>query len=765
MSLAQAQRKHLLDEEYYTPPVEAQPERHAEQPPPPPMEQQPPPPPPQPPAVERTAVRAEEYIASTAHLLEAEQVPTAVRHGIDWYLRAGERWVRVTAREGSIVTERASPEEVSRVLREGEHYYISPGLAEKVAEHAAPQLWAYGLEDAVRVAKLKEVFPELRGEVWVGEVDVYRAVSRRLEEMGVQFDYERWLEASRAVLRAPEVWNYIVEDIERQRRERELLSRYERQLERGLLPEEVWRVPSREELERHYEKQYAALVEHRTENVFLHALGATFARSFFVPAPVQGYEALAARREELAARVPAPGMVLPRARIEAGRQQGVYSEGELAELKAIEKHAAPEKELALIAGTAAGTLLSWLAWGKALELAGKAVSRLLPAAAKAKVERVAERVGLFERRQLVPGEVRVDVQRLTAVDVEAGERLAARRFLTRVESWVPAEEALGTKVPEQMRLRPGEVSWLPLEGGLRAPVVGEGRAITAVRTGEGRYVVEAWGMFRESEVKLLALEKLREGAKVAVEPRLDIGSYGGRVSYAKLLEYARGGLPAVALQQREGLALATSPTPRVPVREIAAVGPAATVLPAVPAALPHLTPRRREEYTPPGLRLPEPRLPFAEVRERRALPPVVPPVAPQPPVSTASLAPPRSAELPSPLPPLQVPRVAPSLEQLPRVAPRVEGVERLAPLEEPRVVPPAPIPAPPPVPPRVVPEPPRLLPEPRLPPPPPLLSSGRRDLPSLERLLRRVQREWRVEWFGRPPLDPLSPRRKRGRRG
>jgi len=365
--------------------------------------------------------------------------------------------------------------------------------------------------------------------------------------------------------------------------------------------------------------------------------------------------------------------------------------------------------------------MAWKAWGKGLELTAKGIAKVLPSSVKVRLEKVAERLKLIEREQVVPERVVVEARRLSLPEHEYAA------YHTRIVSWKPAKQVLGREVLPTEKLQPGEVSWLPLERGLKAPVVGEGRFVAGAATKEGRYLVEGWGVFRESELRW-AVHRATPHVRSNIASMLRLEA---KVDYPRLLQQLHGSLPKAVLEV-EGKTLGISPTPRIPVREIVAKGPTSSLIPPPPPLRPEVKipaferERGREPHVKPPPLTPELKLPVIERFKHETAPKMVFNLPPR----VADVAIPRAFTTQAPSPRQAQPQ-APQLS-LPQVSlPKpVTPKPELAPpdLALPKLAPPAP----------------------KLPPLPlPLL--GRRDLPALERRLLRARREWTVRWFGAPP--------------
>jgi len=734
-------------------------------------------------------ISAEEYIARTEHLYESHaQSPVSeysvVKTGAGnvYVYTPSAGWQRLEYKPDSNAYS-LSPASLQDITAEvaklgGTGYKLDPVLAWKLAEQEPHALMWGGVEEALRYARLREAFPELKGEKWITEADVQSAITRRLESYGWRPDtvekYEALRDLARAVAQSPDVWKAVEAGLSRQLEEAQ---RAHEELQRFYEAKAIkqWDAERLEEARRQYEQFYRSASEATPAwavplQSFINNMARFLSFGLVNPQP-SGYEALLARYEQLASKAPAPGMMLPRQRIKEGLETGVYTPLEQKEIQAIEKSLDPGKTLLYTAGYAAaffaaGKVLEgaaravpevaeFLRWEFSEGLAGRAlrkagveprVPKLLSGiseAVKPRLLSIGEKVGLVEREQLVPREV----ESVVIGYAEGFDRRIAAR--TRVTEWGRAEELLGGRVPEGMRLAKGEASVLPLEGGFKAPVVGEEGEFAAVRfkglrfTWEkgfepvGREWVYARGTGEES---LVAARLASERFEI---PRLDVAAVRARVDYAKILEQAMGGLPRVANTEEGEVLAGVSRTPRIPVKEV--FRPVAERLP--PLLLPPKLPVKEEVRAPQvntPLRLPavEGLKPSVDLAPPRAqpMPPVLGVIAAAMAMQTVQQAlrlgefpvqlprvEPRVAEAAAPrlgLPPLQVPRLELKVE--PRAAPRAE--------------PPQP---------------------PKLPAPPLPAFGGVRDV-SVPRLPRLYGvREWLVRWFGPGAPEVITAARSR----
>jgi len=739
----------------------------------------------------------QEYIAKTEHLYES-QAPSPVSEysivktgaGNVYVYTPSAGWQKLEYKPDSNayslvpVSSQDITAEVAKLGGTG--YKVEPQLAEKLAREEPHALMWGGVEEALRYARLRETFPELAKEKWITEADVQNVITQRLEGYGwrstTREEYEALRALAKVVAQNPDAWKAVEEGIQKQLEEAQ---RKQEELQRFYTAKALkqWDAERLEEARRQYEQFYRSASEATPAwavplQSFINNMARFLSFGLVNPQP-SGYEALLARYEQLASKAPAPGMMLPRQRIKEGLEAGVYTPLEQKEIQAIEKSLDPGKTLLYTAGYAAaffaaGKVLEgaaravpkaaeFLRWEFSEGLAGRAlrgvgieprlpdsVARFLESA-KAKALGVGERAGLVERVQLVPREVESVVARVE----EGRETLLVAR--TKITEWGRAEELLGKKVPEGMRLRPGEVSLLPLEGGFKVPVVGEGE-VAAARLEGLRFTWEkGWEPARKEllfargagEESLIAARLASERFEM---PRLDVAAVRARVDYAKILEQAMGGLPRVAITEEGEVLAGVSRTPRIPVKEV--FRPVAERLP--PLLLPPKLPVK-EDVRAPQVNTPL-RLPVVEglrssvdLAPPRAQP-AAPRLLPMPPVlgDIAAMIPGAArAPVPAePVAPRQTTRLEPRLElpQLPKLAPKVELPQLAAPA------------SPPPQPPQ------RALP--KLPAPPLPVFGGVRDVPVPRPPRLFGSREWLVRWFGpgAPEVIPAARSRRGGRR-
>ncbi|MEM3973704.1 MAG: hypothetical protein QW320_04985 [Ignisphaera sp.] len=95
-------------------------------------------------------------------------------------------------------------------------YYIQD--IEKYAQQAPREFVFYGALDAVRTARLKEIFPEL-ADKGVSFADVRDAISSRLRKLGISPSYDVVNALAQTVLNNPDAWKDIEADLERQAKE------------------------------------------------------------------------------------------------------------------------------------------------------------------------------------------------------------------------------------------------------------------------------------------------------------------------------------------------------------------------------------------------------------------------------------------------------------------------------------------------------------------------------------------------------------------
>jgi hypothetical protein len=704
---------------------------------------------PQQPSQPSRPVSAEEYIASTEHLYESHAQSPVSEYSIiktgagNVYVYTASGWQKLEYKPDSNTYSLApaSPRDITaEVQRLGATgYKLDPALAEKLAEKEPHALMWGGVEEALRYARLREAFPELAKEKWITEADVQNVITQRLEAYGWKPDtvekYEALRSLSQTVTQSPDVWGKVEAGLSKQLEEAQ---RVHEELQRFYEAKAIkqWDAERLEEARRQYEQFYRSASEATPAwavplQSFINNMMRFLSFGLINP-PASGYEALLARYEQLASKAPAPGMMLPRQRIKEGLEAGVYTPLEQAEIKAIEKNLDPGKTLLYTAGYAAAFFAAGKVLGKVLEgLTGLG-------AVRGKALRLAERVGLAEREQLIPKEVESVVARAK----EGRETLLMAK--TKITEWGRAEELLGRKVPEGMRLRPGEVSLLSLEGGLKAPVVGEGE-FAAVRFEGLRFTWEkgweparkgllfARGTGEESFLAALLSSERPAG------PRLDVVAVRARVNYAKILEQAMGGLPRAVLAEEGDILASVSRTPRIPVRELLTL--------RAPGITPIPLPVRGA--APPQVQVGAPRLPVAEdLRLSVSHAPLRPQPLAAPRFKPVALSAAKLSEAVD-LKPLEF-----TYPRLPGLEPKVgsAAIPGMAPrLEPPRLQ--LSLPASP------LPQPQRSLP--RLPAPPPL-GLGVRDIPA-PRLPRLYGvREWSVRWFG--PPEVVRPRRRGSRR-
>jgi hypothetical protein len=750
-------------------------------------------------------ISTQEYIAKTEHLYESQaQTPVSeysvVKTGAGnvYVYTPSAGWQRLEYNPGSNTyslapaSEKDIAAEISKLGGTG--YKLDPVLAEKLAKEEPHALMWYGVEDALRYAKLRGTFPELAKEKWITEADVQSAIARRLESYGwrptTREEYDALRSLSRAVMQNPDVWKPVESSIQRQleeaqRKQEELSSFYAAKALKQWDAEREAAL-SAEALKKAYEPYAGA------PGGFLEAMGAWAARSSWVGSLIagllgirpeeptdfeKGYLRLAeleAKKERypdpwsaflaglsdltlgLVPKPPRPGLT-PQEERELSALEDLYMGRYFGKVVEYEVGAGVGRALGVgldLAALKAGEVAAAKAWRATagfrqflLEATGldEHVQRVSEAL-KPRLLSIGEKVGLVQREQLVPKTVESEVVRAA----EGFDRYLAAR--TRVLEWGRAEELLGGKVPEGMRLKPGEVSVLPLEGGFKAPVVGEGGFAAARFEGlrftwekgwepVGREWVYARGTGEES---LVAARLASERFEV---PRMDIAAVRARVDYAKILEQAQGGLPRSVLLTEEGDILASvSRTPRIPVREV--FRPATERLP--PPLLPPKLPVK-EEVRVPQVITPL-RLPVVEGFKSSvdlAPPRAQPAPRPQPvPLALGDIAAVITGAARAPVPaepaaPRQTPRLEPRLElpQLPRPAPKVELPQLAAPASPP-------------------PQPPQL---PKLPAPPLPIVGGVRDVPVPRQPRLFGSREWLVRWFG--PGAPEVIAAARSRRG
>ncbi|MEM3974917.1 MAG: hypothetical protein QW320_11165, partial [Ignisphaera sp.] len=339
--------------------------------------------------------------------------------------------------------------------------------------------------------------------------------------------------------------------------------------------------------------------------------------------------------------------------------------------------------------------------------------------------------GTYEARvgKLVPhAPTQLDV---FAQRVKLPEGEAARLYVG-YEGWKPLPRDVNLDL---LKLKPGEVGYIPTKEGIRVPVT-EGRWGTfGVKLEEGAFRAQwLFGVGSESgsALKWGALEK---PLKIAA-PKLETTAVRLSVDIEKALKAAKigGGLPArpvLALEEGAGAApLALRPA-----------------LPIKMAPEPALKPQLFAPPTQPAIRIPEVSLPWAGRREEGLLP-LQPRVSLPEPFSWKPL----EVKLPSaekPIfrewgttyvaPPAAAPKPFTAAVVTPRVSaaevPRVAELPRLAQVPRVTQVPSLKVPA------RTVP----TAPAPRL--PPVRLPSTIVQQPQLPRLLRRWGKWWRVKWF------------------
>jgi hypothetical protein len=694
--------------------------------------------------------------------------------------------------------------------------YSIPDIG-KIAEKQPEEFKFMGVEEAARQAKIKETFPELASQEYVNLADVQNVIMQRLEAYGWRPDtrekYETLKSLSEAVFSSPEAWNLVQADIDKQLAEfkirQERLQRVYEHL--GKIEDAVNLRDAELEAYREVYEPYA-----KAPGGFLEAMGAWAARSGWVsgfianilgikPEAPTGFETGYLRLTELEAKkerytdpwstflaglsditlglIPKP----PKLGLSASEEKELRALEDLYLNKYLGRVA--EYEVGAGAGRALGISIDVLAfkageigagwaWSKTagfrqfvLETTG--LDEYIQRAAEAikpKLLGVGEKLGLIERAQYVPTEVDAVIAR----EMEpGGESFVAK---TRFTEWGRAEEVLGKAVPESMRLKPGEVSMLPLEGGKAVPVVGEGEfgvlggekiAYTkgGLKLSEPLFV---YGKGTGEESFIFArLTREQEGL---VAPRFDIARIGGRVAYQKLLEQAMGGTPKAILYTEEmGEALGLSRTPKIPVLEKYAVTPLTWELPGKlplylhPPKIPAVEGIKPKVEPGKGFRI-EPKIPtmgeFKPDVDVKPLPAAPKPVQFQPVTLKAGISPwigditavaPRVSEVAAPR---IEPKIGPRIEEI--TTPRIADVTvpRIAPKLEPKLdAPPVNAPS--------YPSPPRL---PKLPPMPPLGFGGTRDVPVPRELRLYGRKEWLVRWFGEGAPEIVPPKHAYKRR-
>jgi len=676
----------------------------------------------------------------------------------------------------------------------------------KIARQESSTFTFIGIEDAVRQYKLKETFPELQKKGWITEADVQHVISARLEKYGWRPDtlekYDTLRALTRATLQNPDVWKAVEEDINRQLEEaRPRIEELQRFYEVKALKQ--WDAERMVEAEKQLSQFYKSASESTpTWAVPLSSFINNMARflSFgFVNPPASGYEAVLTRYEQLAAKAPAPGMMLPSARIREGLEAGVYTPLEQAEIKAIEKNLDQGKTLLYTAGYAAAFFASSEVLGKVLPeavrfakweftsneaLIGKTLNKAgielktpeflsnISEAVKAKALNIGEKIGLVEKVQYVPTEVDLELARI--------QRPGSEAIVSKVEftKWARAEEVLGKTVPESMRLQPGEVSTLPVKLGektVNVPVVsGEfgvvgGEKIALVKEGvklEKPFLVYGKGTGEES----FFFARLSKETRELTAPRYDfLKAVDAKISYQKVFEQAMGGTPKAVLYTEEmEKALGFSRTPRIPVMEK-----------YVSNVRDFVTPLRLPLYMHPQSVRPGSFDMEEFDRERRdggpAWEPKIPLIERFEPDIGIKPAPVSKTSPPGFFQPVSLrmgditavalrvgeiaaPRIGQALQ--PRldvkVEPRIGDIAVTVPKLEPKLdIPPQSIPDHPPPPPRTL---------PRLPLPPPI-SIGSRDLPVYSPARLWARKEWLVQWFGPGAVKTRKGgRRRRGGR-
>jgi hypothetical protein len=688
----------------------------------------------------------------------------------------------------------------------GTGYRLDPQLAEKIAREEPHVLMWYGVEDALRYAKLKETFPELQKEKWITEADVQNVITQRLESYSWKPDtrekYETLKSLSESVFRNPEVWTEVEKDINRQLAEakpkiEELQRFYEAKALKQLDAEHD--AALRQQIQQQYKFfEYADPLTLATSGVgrgFISGITLGLIPHEWLPKDTgHFYEALYERYRELSlklldqlfeerglkplldmARIMLPetgsplALLLNNPDIWAPVAKEYLVGEEKIELEVLQKQLTPEKRLAYGLGYALGDVLGLgalnLAASKTIEpVAQKALGKLAQHAAEhpeSTLTKIAEKLHLIQREQLVPKEVEAALIR----EAEGTERGILAK--TRVTEWAEAEEVLGKTVPESMKLQPGEVSMLPIDVGgktVNVPIVGEGEF--GVVGGEkfaymnkGLKLKEPfffYGKGTGEESFLFARLSKETGELVA--PRYDFLRLEGKVAYQKVFEQAMGGMPKATLYTEEmGVVLGFSRTPRIPVKE--------TFTPAripslPPIVLPPKLPMKEEEREGKGpeIHIPPPKIPV-DIH-----------VSP-PDIGIKSLSIPSSFTRPFQAPKPEVaefvsPKVGEFSVQAPRVEPKVAevtapklGLPQLQlPIQVPKVTPKFDVP------PQNIPDhpPPDNRIQPKLPPLPSL--GGTRDLPSPRSLKMYSWKIWQETWFGDIGFGS-GRRRGRGRGG
>jgi hypothetical protein len=360
----------------------------------------------------------------------------------------------------------------------------------------------------------------------------------------------------------------------------------------------------------------------------------------------------------------------------------------------------------------------------------------------------------------VPENVGVDAERLTLAGDESTIR--AYKASVRVQDWTPLREVYPEGLPEQYKLKPGELGWVPIEAEGKTFKVPVFQGKTGPREFFSPERLERIGLEAEGESGwsrfFIASEKIQPGETSLFEKV----SFTGRVKYESVKVFQQGGLPDLVLQQvPQEMGLRISGLPKVPV--LTSTRLVSVPVPSPPRQQPQqLLLQQQFAEQQSGRRVPEDlfKVPVIEREREKSLPVPVPETIPKLPVI--------SRDYTTPTPP------APGLSErwinvqggrgTPGTVPGMSDILRTSPLEKVKpehITPPIVREASTPTPRVTYPMPPKIT----LPGPPGFIG-GTRDLPARNPQLWH-RKSWRVEWFNEPRVPDfnleLEPRHRRSR--
>jgi len=404
--------------------------------------------------------------------------------------------------------------------------YNIPGIEKYAVREPHAFTW-YGPEYAVRYAKLREVFPELKNEEWITGADVWNVVRSRLEKYGWRPDTTERINQLQTltdvIYNNPDAWKDVQADLDRQIRDFNLKLERFQATHNKLTRMETDSIKHEEEekIEEYMNRLYGNQ-EHWFQ-VGTGQFGSSFIQwisSGFLGGPSQFQQKLYGALGILGSKANVNENVF-RAGIEVARGispasflgtdmlglnlpsvfgaslglknlvtgKASLSTGEKAYLKAVGRDITPENLTAYMVGSALGSGLAMYLQGKMIEsvpeairftkweftsneaLVGRTLDKagieLKPSEFLSKISQTieAKALRLGERAGLIEKEQYIPTE--INADILRVEKPGSKSLISKVEfmGWEKAEDVIGKKVPEPLKAKPGEVSTIPVDIG------------------------------------------------------------------------------------------------------------------------------------------------------------------------------------------------------------------------------------------------------------------------------------------------------------